>query len=107
MSHPFLYLGAQVTWIENSDLSKGKEQHQVPVFGPVDGHCPMMPFTYITKSILSNEVVISKGMEAGCTCCTRSCILDRNTCECAVKNGGQLAYSLFGRLAEHMLHEVR
>lgn len=97
----------QVSWLDFTDISKGKEQHAIPVFCPVAGPCPMMEFSYVTKSAFSEHVVLDDGLESRCACTIRNCLLESAGCICAVKNGGRFAYSADGRLAAHMLCQVR
>jgi hypothetical protein len=100
------FLFGQVPWVDCNDLSRGTERHAVPVCSPLAGPCYMLPFTYVTKSVFSERVVVENALESMCSCRGRNCFGEFSHCECAMKNGGRFAYTEGRRLAPHMLQQV-
>jgi hypothetical protein len=102
---PFCLLFGQVTWFHESDIAKGLENTLVYVDVPVDGPCPMIPFTYVKECVVSQQAVVDTALVNSCKCRSPDCMDSDSACGCKVKNGGQFPYTPEGRLTEALLTE--
>ena len=80
-----------------SDISRGRERFEIPVFNNVDDAPAPLDFIYVTKHIGAEGVITSNNPSfLSCCSCTDNC-KDPTKCECAILMGGD-AYDRNGRL---------
>jgi Pre-SET motif len=77
------------------DISRGRERFPIPAYNDVDHMPAPLDFTYVTKHVAGDGVVISNNPSfVSCCTCTDNC-KDASKCECARLMGG-FAYNKNG-----------
>lgn len=79
------------------DISKGREQFEIPVYNDVDKEPPPLDFVYINRPVAGKGVRITTNPNfLSCCDCTDNCV-DSSKCQCAINSRGA-AYDIDGKL---------